>query len=108
MQLQRTVKDLGRLIPFSVFIIVPAGELFLPFALKLFPNLLPSTYEGEKTKQARLAKLRDTRKSVSDFLRTTLQEGGLPISKATRQREEFTDFFLKVCTEFDEYSVTSF
>lgn len=97
-QLQRTVKDLGRLIPFSVFIIVPAGELFLPFALKLFPNLLPSTYEGEKTKEAKNLKLRETRKNVSDFLRTTLQEGGLPISKATRQREEFTEFFRKIRT----------
>ncbi|KAI5786375.1 MRS7 family protein [Peziza echinospora] len=95
-QLQRTVKDLGRLVPFSVFIIVPAGELFLPFALKLFPNMLPSTYEGEKQKDAKLKKLRDTRKSVSDFLRTTLQEGGLPLSKATRQREEFTQFFKKI------------
>lgn len=79
-----------------MFIIVPAGELFLPFALKLFPNLLPSTYEAKKTKEARNAKLRETRKGVSDFIRTTLQEGGLPISKATRQREEFTEFFRKV------------
>ena len=59
--------------------------------------MLPSTYEGEKQKDAKLKKLRDTRKSVSDFLRTTLQEGGLPLSKATRQREEFTQFFKKVC-----------
>ncbi|CRK48669.1 hypothetical protein BN1723_020619, partial [Verticillium longisporum] len=41
-QLKRTVQDLGRLIPFSVFIIVPFAELLLPVALKLFPNLLPS------------------------------------------------------------------
>lgn len=95
-KLKRTVKDLGRLIPFSVFIIVPAGELFLPFALKLFPNMLPSTYEGATEKAKKRAKLRATRKNVSDFLRTTLQEGGLPLSKATRQREEFTKFFKKV------------
>lgn len=95
-QLQRTVKDLSRLIPFSVFIIVPAGELFLPFALKLFPNMLPSTYEGEKAKDAKNKKLRDTRKGVSDFLRTTLREGGLPIGKITRQKEEFTQFFKKI------------
>lgn len=96
-QLERTVKDLGRLVPFSVFIIVPAGELFLPIALKLFPNLLPSTYEDQKQKDAKSNKLRSTRKDVSEFMRTTMKEGGiLPIGPKTRQREEFAQFFKKV------------
>jgi LETM1 and EF-hand domain-containing protein 1 len=34
------------LIPFSVFLVVPFMELLLPVALKLFPNMLPSTFEG--------------------------------------------------------------
>jgi LETM1 and EF-hand domain-containing protein 1 len=84
-------------VPFSVFIIVPAGELFLPIALKLFPNMLPSTYEDAKQKDAKLSKLRTTRKDVSEFIRTTMKEGGiLPIGAKTRQREEFTQFFKKV------------
>jgi LETM1 and EF-hand domain-containing protein 1 len=96
-QLERTVKDLGRLVPFSVFIIVPAGELFLPIALKLFPNLLPSTYEDQKQKDAKSNNLRSTRKDVSKFMRTTMKEGGiLPIGPKTRQREEFAQFFKKV------------
>lgn len=95
-QLERTVKDLGRLVPFSVFIIVPAGELFLPIALRLFPNLLPSTYEDQKQRDAKSNKLRSTRKDVSEFLRTTLKEGGIPLSLKTRQREEFTEFFKKI------------
>jgi LETM1 and EF-hand domain-containing protein 1 len=95
-QLERTVKDLGRLVPFSVFIIVPAGELFLPIALKIFPNLLPSTYEDQSQKDAKSNKLRSTRKDVSQFIRTTMKESGIPLSKQTRQREEFTQFFKKV------------
>jgi hypothetical protein len=80
-----------------VFIIVPAGELFLPIALKFFPNLLPSTYEDQKQKDAKMTKLRTTRKDVSQFIRTTMKEGGiLPIGAKTRQREEFTQFFKKV------------
>lgn len=43
-QLKRTTSDLLRLIPFSVFLIVPFMELLLPVALKLFPNMLPSTF----------------------------------------------------------------
>ncbi|KAG6007518.1 hypothetical protein E4U43_000292 [Claviceps pusilla] len=95
-QLRRTVQDLGRLVPFSVFIIVPLGEALLPLALKLFPNMLPSTFEGEKSKEKKATVLRSTRKEVSTFLRQTLKETGLPLSQATAQREEFANFFRKV------------
>ena len=46
-KLRRTTGDLLRLIPFSVFVIVPFMEILLPVALKLFPNMLPSTFEGQ-------------------------------------------------------------
>lgn len=95
-QLQRTVQDLGRLVPFSVFVIVPFAELLLPIALKLFPNMLPSTYEGQKSKDAKASTLRTTRKEVSSFLRQTLKETGLPLTQATAQKEEFSTFFRKV------------
>ncbi|KAI4103459.1 MAG: hypothetical protein L6R37_003814 [Teloschistes peruensis] len=95
-QLQRTVQDLARLVPFSAFVIVPFAELLLPVALKLFPNLLPSTYEGQKSKDAKATSLRTTRKEVSSFLRETLKETGLPVSAVNAQKEEFSDFFRKV------------
>ena len=95
-QLQRTVQDLGRLVPFSVFVIVPFAELLLPVALKLFPNLLPSTYEGQTSKDKKASHLRTTRKEVSNFLRETLKETGLPVSAINAQKEEFTEFFRKV------------
>ncbi|KAL7790046.1 LETM1-like domain-containing protein [Trichoderma ceciliae] len=95
-QLRRTVQDLGRLVPFSIFIIVPLGEALLPLALKLFPNMLPSTFEGQKSKEAKASLLRSTRKEVSSFIRQTLKESGLPLSQATAQKEEFANFFRKV------------
>ncbi|KAG8526931.1 uncharacterized protein KY384_008360 [Bacidia gigantensis] len=95
-QLRRTVQDLGRLVPFSVFVIVPFAELLLPVALKIFPNMLPSTYEGQKSKDAKAKSLRSTRTQVSDFLRDTLKETGLPISAVNAQKEEFTTFFKKI------------
>ncbi|KAI1132713.1 mitochondrial distribution and morphology protein 38 [Nemania abortiva] len=95
-QLRRTVQDLGRLVPFSVFIIVPFAEALLPVALKLFPNLLPSTYEGQQSKDKKAATLRATRKEVSSFLRETMKETGLPLSPATTQKEEFATFFRKL------------
>ena len=95
-QLQRTVQDLGRLVPFSVFVIVPFAELLLPVALKLFPNLLPSTYEGQTSKDKKASHLRATRKEVSNFLRDTLKETGLPVSVVNAQKEEFMEFFRKI------------
>src|ERR1700753_3496426 len=93
-KLQRTVQDLGRLVPFSVFVIVPFAELLLPVALRLFPNLLPSTYEGKAAKDAKATNLRATRKEVSNFLRATLRETGLPVMVSEAKRAEFTDFFV--------------
>lgn len=46
-KLRRTTQDLLRLIPFAVFVIVPFMEFLLPVALKLFPNMLPSTFEDK-------------------------------------------------------------
>lgn len=46
----RTSADLFRLVPFLVFIIVPFMEFLLPVFLKLFPEMLPSTFETESKK----------------------------------------------------------
>ncbi|ROV99417.1 hypothetical protein VSDG_03937 [Cytospora chrysosperma] len=95
-QLQRTVQDLARLVPFSAFVIIPFAELLLPVALKLFPNLLPSTYEDQKSKDKKATILRAGRKEVSDFLRQSIKETGLPLSVAKTHKEEFANFFRKV------------
>mmetsp|Transcript_10666 Transcript_10666/g.19679 ORF Transcript_10666/g.19679 Transcript_10666/m.19679 type:complete len:433 (-) Transcript_10666:681-1979(-) len=54
-QLLRTATDVFRLVPMSIFVLVPFMEFALPFALKLFPEMLPSTFrdglkEEEKMK----------------------------------------------------------
>jgi LETM1 and EF-hand domain-containing protein 1 len=80
--LQRVVTDLLRLIPFSFFIIIPALEIFLPVALWLFPNMMPSQFADEKQeadkKKRRLQVLVDSAKFLADCLERdvlgTLQE----------------------------------
>ena len=54
LQLVRTTSDLFRLVPFSVFIIVPFMELLLPVALKLFPGMLPSTFTTKSEREAKM------------------------------------------------------
>ena len=56
-QLLRTVADIFRLVPFLIFIIIPFMEFFLPVAIKLFPGMLPSTFE-EKSAKEKMAKQR--------------------------------------------------
>lgn len=56
-QLTRTTADIFRLVPFAVFIIVPFMELLLPVFLKLFPNMLPSTFQDKMKEEVMIAKL---------------------------------------------------
>ncbi|QPG75077.1 hypothetical protein FOA43_002417 [Brettanomyces nanus] len=93
-QLTTTTADILRLIPFSVFVLVPFAELLLPVALKIFPNLLPSTYESEAEKKKKVKVLGQTRKKASTFIRKTVQESGLQIPKVDDDKKKlFTEFF---------------
>ena len=100
-QLVRTAKDLFRLIPFAVFIIVPFMELLLPVALKLFPNMLPSTYSSQEKEDSKRRQLMASKLQLARFLRDSIDEGG--ISKSTNA-QEFAGFFKKYRTSGEEAS----
>ncbi|KAG0323574.1 hypothetical protein BG000_002574, partial [Podila horticola] len=107
-QLRRTTGDLVRLIPFSVFIIVPFMEFLLPVALKLFPNMLPSTFEDSFAADEKKRKLLKMRLEVAKFLQQTIEESRIPASKThTEQIEsviEFSMFFKKIRTTGEQAS----
>lgn len=73
MQLIRTTTDIFRLVPFSIFIIVPFMELLLPVALKLFPNMLPSTFQDSLKKEEQMKQELQMRLAVAKFMKETLQ-----------------------------------
>ena len=91
------LQDLFRLVPFSVFIIVPFMELLLPVALKLFPGMLPSTFtttsqREDKLKKAVVAKLEYTR-----FLQKTLDEiGPRGSGRSSKSARDFVAFYQEV------------
>ena len=98
-QLKRTMGDIFRLVPFSAFVIIPFAELLLPIALKIFPNLLPSTYESGKDKQKKRNKLIEIREKTSTFLHETLEESSLINYKSIENLEnkkKFLNFFKKL------------
>ncbi|ORY34290.1 LETM1-like protein-domain-containing protein [Naematelia encephala] len=94
-QLRRTTGDLLRLLPFSVFVVVPFMEFLLPVALKLFPNMLPSTFEGQFAADEKQRKLLRVRIEMAKFLQETVKEDGLKAESVVRS-DEFKEFFRKV------------
>ncbi|KAI9322196.1 LETM1-like protein-domain-containing protein [Dichotomocladium elegans] len=95
-QLRRTTSDILRLVPFAVFVIVPFMELLLPVALKLFPNMLPSTYESKSSEEEKRRKLLKVRLEMARFLQETIAETGFAGSDAPEAAKEFSDFFRKI------------
>ncbi|KAI9986603.1 hypothetical protein PInf_025556 [Phytophthora infestans] len=73
-QLQRTVADLLRLVPFAFFVIVPFMELLLPVALKVFPNMLPSTYKDSFQREEDMKRQLQLRVALAGFLQDTVKE----------------------------------
>ncbi|KAH1050909.1 hypothetical protein AAZX31_08G123100 [Glycine max] len=73
-QLTRTTADIFRLVPFAVFIIVPFMELLLPVFLKLFPNMLPSTFQDKMKEQEALKRRLKARIEYARFLQDTVKE----------------------------------
>ncbi|KAL0096946.1 LETM1-like protein-domain-containing protein [Phycomyces blakesleeanus] len=94
-QLRRTTSDIIRLVPFAVFLIVPFMELLLPVALKLFPNMLPSTYESKTVEEEKKRKLLKVRLEMAKFLQETIAETGFPGSDSSQAAQEFAEFFRK-------------
>ncbi|CAN9502625.1 unnamed protein product [Ophioblennius macclurei] len=96
-QFLRTCADVFRLLPFLVFIIVPFMEFLLPVALKLFPNMLPSTFETKSKKEERLKKELRVKLEMAKFLQDTIEEIALRNKVAQDTvTEEFSTFFQKI------------
>lgn len=91
-QLLRTVSDLFRLVPFSMFVIIPFMEFTLPFALRIFPNLLPSTYQDSLKAEENMKRELKTRIAMAQFFQETLEElAKEQKQKASKRKQEMED-----------------
>ncbi|XP_069779872.1 mitochondrial proton/calcium exchanger protein isoform X3 [Narcine bancroftii] len=96
-QFLRTCADLFRLVPFLVFLIVPFMEFLLPIVLKLFPNMLPSTFETKSKKEDRLKKELRVKLEMAKFLQDTIEEIALRNKAAKGDvTKDFSTFFQKI------------
>ncbi|XP_070493145.1 mitochondrial proton/calcium exchanger protein [Chironomus tepperi] len=93
----RTTSDLFRLLPFSVFIIVPFMELLLPLAIKLFPGMLPSTFESATEKETKIKQNLKVKIEMAKFLQKTLDD--MTVQHKGHRSEaakQFSEFFQRV------------
>lgn len=91
-QLVRTTADLFRIVPFLVFIVVPFMEFLLPVALKLFPNMLPSTFAVKHKEQEKLKKQLKVKLEMAKFLQDTILESALRSKKKQKKEDMVTEF----------------
>ena len=85
--LVRTGTDIIQLAPTTAFIIIPGAELLLPFALKLFPGMLPSTFQKEEEQEEKAKKLLRARVAVASYFQDAVQELGEQL-KPTKKKED--------------------
>jgi len=90
-QLLRTVTDVFRLVPMSIFVLVPFMEFALPFALKIFPNMLPSTFQDSLKEEEKMKGELQMRISMAGFFQDTLAELAKEQKKSATLRKANTD-----------------
>lgn len=70
----KTGVDLARLVPFSLFLIIPLAEFALPFALRLFPNMLPSQFQDQMKNEQDMKRKLKGRLELAKYLRDVVDE----------------------------------
>ncbi|XP_020627165.1 LETM1 and EF-hand domain-containing protein 1, mitochondrial-like isoform X2 [Orbicella faveolata] len=97
-QFLRTVSDIFRLVPFLVFLLIPFMEFMLPVVIKLFPNMLPSTFEDKSKKEENKKKQLKVKIQMAKFLQDTVEEMAVTAKQKKTQEvvAEFANFFEKL------------
>jgi len=92
-QLTRTTADLARLVPMLIILGIPFLELLLPLLLKIFPNMLPSTFEDKLKKEEKLKQRLVIRLEMAKFLQDTVAEMAKDISQRKGSSAEADDLY---------------
>lgn len=61
-------KDFIKFVPFSLFLLIPGGELFLPAWVMIFPNSIPSQFVGEEERIKKFKKMRERQEDAAEKL----------------------------------------
>lgn len=98
----RTTSDIFRLVPFSVFIIVPFMEFLLPLAIKFFPGMLPSTFQSAGEVDKKIKQNLKVKIEMAKFLQKTLDDMTVQHKEhRSEAAKEFSEFFQRLRTSGD-------
>eukprot|EP00397_Hematodinium_sp_SG-2012_P012191 GEMP01012354.1.p1 GENE.GEMP01012354.1~~GEMP01012354.1.p1 ORF type:complete len:716 (+),score=142.01 GEMP01012354.1:257-2149(+) len=84
----RTTSDIFKIIPFSFFIIIPFAELLLPVFIRIFPNMLPSTFFESSYDTATLSRKLKAKQELASFF----QEVVARRTKQILKEEDHADY----------------
>lgn len=93
-QVFRSVGDAFRLVPLIVIVAIPFTELILPFLLKLFPKLLPSTFAAQDLEAKHWRKKFEKRVELAKKMQRTFQE--MIWHKLGQDEKELSELMTKV------------
>ena len=100
--MSRTLGDVFRVVPFSMFVVIPFMEFLLPVALKIFPNMLPSTYDDPKRITEKYQKRLSAQVELAKFMQDTLEEMAVQVKKKSADDDMrelasgFADFMISL------------
>ena len=57
-RLRQVRQDVIKFVPFSLFLLIPGGELFLPAWVLVFPNSIPTQFVAEEERAKRFEEMR--------------------------------------------------
>lgn len=86
----QTGVDLARLVPFSLFLIIPLAEFALPFALRLFPHMLPSQFQDDMKKTEDMKKQLKGRLEIAKYLRDVVEEKAKVIKSSSEDSVRYS------------------
>ncbi|KAI5637702.1 LETM1-like protein domain-containing protein [Phthorimaea operculella] len=97
-----TIGDLIRMVPFIVIILIPFLEFSLPFLIKLFPNMLPSTFESKDQRDTKMKQHLKVKLEMAKFFQETLDQMAPQASnRHSELAKEFSQFFTRIRTSGD-------
>mmetsp|Transcript_22003 Transcript_22003/g.34159 ORF Transcript_22003/g.34159 Transcript_22003/m.34159 type:complete len:292 (+) Transcript_22003:289-1164(+) len=65
-------KDVFKFIPFSIFLLIPGGEILLPPYLVVFPNSIPSQFLSEEARNKKFREIAKSREKAASKLNILL------------------------------------
>ena len=60
--------DFVRFVPFSLFLIIPGAEIFLPAWIMIFPNSIPSQFVSDGERDKKFQALKDLQENAAEKL----------------------------------------